>query len=109
MARVKQALRIREDRPVDEVSESDASRYAVVRVPDKIVVDLMAACLRNRLRRRVSGRDDRDDRRRSDHRREPRDAYPHQECIQALLTCGSAISRGTNPRRTGRRLTKLEE
>jgi predicted nucleotidyltransferase len=45
ITRVKQALRILEDRAVDEVSETDVSRYTVVRVADEVVVDLMAlAC-----------------------------------------------------------------
>ncbi|MBI2187603.1 MAG: nucleotidyltransferase [Acidobacteria bacterium] len=45
IARVKQALRILEDRAIDEVAETDVARYAVVRVADEIVVDLMArAC-----------------------------------------------------------------
>ena len=43
--RVKKALRVLEDRAVDQVAESDVARYAVVRVADEIVVDLMAlAC-----------------------------------------------------------------
>jgi hypothetical protein len=45
VARVKRALRILEDHPVDEVADTDVARYAVVRVADEIVVDLMAlAC-----------------------------------------------------------------
>ncbi len=45
VARVKQALRILEDRAVDEVADTDVARYAVVRVADEIVIDLMAlAC-----------------------------------------------------------------
>ncbi len=45
IARVKQALRVLEDHAVDEVDEADVSRYAVVRVADEVVVDLMAvAC-----------------------------------------------------------------
>ena len=45
MARVKQGLRILEDRAVDEVADSDVERYMVVRVADEVVVDLMArAC-----------------------------------------------------------------
>jgi hypothetical protein len=45
IARVKQALRILEDRAVDEVADTDVAQYAVVRVADEIVVDLMArAC-----------------------------------------------------------------
>jgi hypothetical protein len=42
IARVKNALRILEDRAVDEVADTDIARYAVVRVADEIVVDLMA-------------------------------------------------------------------
>jgi hypothetical protein len=43
--RVKQALRILEDHAVDDVADTDVARYAVVRVADEIVVDLMAlAC-----------------------------------------------------------------
>lgn len=43
--RVRQALRILEDRAVDEVADTDVARYTVVRVADEIVVDLMAlAC-----------------------------------------------------------------
>lgn len=45
VARVKQALRILEDHAVDQVANTDVARYAVVRVADEIVVDLMAlAC-----------------------------------------------------------------
>ena len=45
VARVKQALRILEDRAVDEVADTDIAHYAVVRVADEIVIDLMAlAC-----------------------------------------------------------------
>jgi predicted nucleotidyltransferase len=45
IARVKQALRILEDRAVDEVEDTDVARYTVVRVADEIVVGLMArAC-----------------------------------------------------------------
>ena len=45
VVRVKQALRILEDRAVDQVADTDVARYAVVRVADEIVVDLMArAC-----------------------------------------------------------------
>ncbi len=45
VALVKQALRILEDRAVDEVADTDVERYAVVRVADEVVVDLMArAC-----------------------------------------------------------------
>jgi hypothetical protein len=43
--RVKQALRILEDRAGEQVSETDVARYAVVRVADEVVVALMAlAC-----------------------------------------------------------------
>jgi hypothetical protein len=45
IARVKRALRVFEDRAVDDVAGTDVARYAVVRVADEIVVDLMArAC-----------------------------------------------------------------
>jgi len=45
VARVKQALRILEDRAVDDVADTDIARYVVVRVADEIVIDLMArAC-----------------------------------------------------------------
>ena len=45
VARVKQALRILEDRAVDEVADTDVARYTVVRVADEVVVDLMGlAC-----------------------------------------------------------------
>lgn len=45
MARVKEALRVLEDRAVDEVAEEDVERCTVVRVADEIVVNLMAkAC-----------------------------------------------------------------
>ena len=45
VARVKEGLRILEDRAVDEVADTDIARYAVVRVADEIVIDLMAlAC-----------------------------------------------------------------
>ena len=43
VARVKQALRILEDRAIDEVADDDVQRYVVVRVADEVVVDLMAA------------------------------------------------------------------
>jgi predicted nucleotidyltransferase len=43
--RVKEALRILEDRAIDQVDDTDIARYTVVRVADEIVVDLMAlAC-----------------------------------------------------------------
>jgi hypothetical protein len=45
VALVRQALRILEDRAVDEVADADVARYAMVRVADEVVVDLMArAC-----------------------------------------------------------------
>ena len=45
VARVKEGLRILEDHAVDEVADTDIARYAVVRVADEIVIDLMAlAC-----------------------------------------------------------------
>jgi predicted nucleotidyltransferase len=45
VSRVKQALRILEDRAVDQVADTDVARYTVVRVADEVVVDLMAhAC-----------------------------------------------------------------
>jgi hypothetical protein len=45
VARIKRALRILEDHAVDEVADTDVARYAVVRVADEIIVDLMArAC-----------------------------------------------------------------
>jgi hypothetical protein len=45
IVRVKQALRILEDRAVDQVADTDVAQYAVVRVADEIVIDLMArAC-----------------------------------------------------------------
>ena len=45
VARVKQGLRILEDRAVDQVAETDVARYTVVRVADEVVIDLMAlAC-----------------------------------------------------------------
>ena len=45
VTRVKQALRILEDRAIDQVDDTDIARYTVVRVADEIVVDLMAlAC-----------------------------------------------------------------
>jgi predicted nucleotidyltransferase len=45
VARVKQGLQVLEDRAVNEVTDEDIGRYAVVRVADEIVVDLMAlAC-----------------------------------------------------------------
>jgi predicted nucleotidyltransferase len=43
IARVKQALRVLEDRAVDDVADDDVARYSVVRVADEVVVDLMAA------------------------------------------------------------------
>jgi predicted nucleotidyltransferase len=42
VTRLKQALRILEDRAVDQVADTDIARYTVVRVADEIVVDLMA-------------------------------------------------------------------
>jgi predicted nucleotidyltransferase len=45
ISRVREALRVLEDRAVDDVADTDVARYAVVRVADEIVVDLMAqAC-----------------------------------------------------------------
>jgi hypothetical protein len=45
VARVREALRILEDKAVDDVADDDVARYSVVRVADEIVVDLMArAC-----------------------------------------------------------------
>lgn len=45
VARVKQGLRVLEDRAVEEVADEDVARYAVVRVADEVVVALMArAC-----------------------------------------------------------------
>ncbi len=45
VARVKSALRVLADHAADEVRDDDVARYAVVRVADEIVVDLMArAC-----------------------------------------------------------------
>src|SRR5919204_2476382 len=41
VARVKQGLRILEDRAVDQVAETDVARYTVVRVADEVVIDLM--------------------------------------------------------------------
>jgi predicted nucleotidyltransferase len=43
VARVKQGLRVLEDKAVDEVADGDVVRYAVVRIADEVVVDLMAA------------------------------------------------------------------
>ena len=45
IARVRQALRILEDKAVNEVADDDVARYAVVRIADEVVVDLMGvAC-----------------------------------------------------------------
>jgi len=45
VARLRQALRILEDRAIDQVAETDIARYTVVSVADEVVVDLMAlAC-----------------------------------------------------------------
>ena len=45
IARVKSALRVLPDHAVDEVADEDIRRYAVVRVADEIVVDLLGrAC-----------------------------------------------------------------
>jgi len=45
VARVKQALRVLEDKAVDEIADEDIARYSVVRVADEVVVDLMVrAC-----------------------------------------------------------------
>jgi predicted nucleotidyltransferase len=45
VARVKHALRILEDRAIDQMADDDVARYTVVRVADEVVVDLMAkAC-----------------------------------------------------------------
>lgn len=43
VALVKKALQILEDHAVDQVADDDVARYAVVRVADEVVVDLMAA------------------------------------------------------------------
>jgi hypothetical protein len=43
VARVRQALQILEDKAVNDVGDEDVARYAVVRVADEIVVDLMAS------------------------------------------------------------------
>jgi len=45
IVRVKSALRVLVDRAVDEVADDDVRRYAVVRVADEVIVDLMGrAC-----------------------------------------------------------------
>jgi len=45
IARVRDALRSLPDKAIDEMVDSDLDRYAVVRIADEIVVDLMkAAC-----------------------------------------------------------------
>ncbi|MBI2217591.1 MAG: nucleotidyltransferase [Candidatus Rokubacteria bacterium] len=45
IARVKSALRVLTDRAADEVADDDVRRYAVVRVADEVIVDLMGrAC-----------------------------------------------------------------
>jgi predicted nucleotidyltransferase len=45
VSRVKQALRVLEDRAADEVRDDDVDRYTVVRIADEVVVALMAhAC-----------------------------------------------------------------
>ena len=45
VARVREALQVLEDKAVNDVADDDVARYAVVRVADEIVVDLMAkAC-----------------------------------------------------------------
>ncbi len=45
IARVRTALRVLEDKAIDEVGDHDLERYVVVRVADEVVVDLMArAC-----------------------------------------------------------------
>ena len=41
VARVKSALRVLPDRAVDEIADEDIRRYAVVRVADEIVIDLL--------------------------------------------------------------------
>jgi predicted nucleotidyltransferase len=41
VALVKRALQVLEDRAVDEVADGDIERYAVVRVADEVIVDLM--------------------------------------------------------------------
>ena len=43
ITRVKRALRVLEDRAVDEVADTDVARYTVVSVADEIVVDLLAS------------------------------------------------------------------
>ena len=43
VARVKQGLRVLQDKAVDEVADGDVVRYTVVRIADEVVVDLMAA------------------------------------------------------------------
>jgi hypothetical protein len=45
IVRVKSALRVLIDQAVDEVADDDVRRYAVVRVADEVIVDLMGrAC-----------------------------------------------------------------
>jgi hypothetical protein len=43
VARVRDALQVLEDKAVNEVRDDDVARYAVVRVADEVVVDLLAA------------------------------------------------------------------
>ncbi len=45
VARVKQGLRVLEDKAADDVADDDVARYTVVRIADEVLVDLMArAC-----------------------------------------------------------------
>jgi hypothetical protein len=45
VSRVRRALQVLEDKAVNDVADDDVARYAVVRVADEIVIDLMAiAC-----------------------------------------------------------------
>jgi hypothetical protein len=87
VARVREALRILEDKAVDDVADDDVARYSVVRVADEIVVDQMArACGRGLRRRQPRHRDD-PVRRRSDSGGESPHAHPHQE-HRSAVRCG---------------------
>jgi hypothetical protein len=43
VARIRQALGILADKAVNDVADDDVARYAVVRVADEVVIDLMAS------------------------------------------------------------------
>ncbi len=93
IARVKQALRILEDSAVDEVAETDVARYAVVRVADEIVVDLMARACGIEYAEAARERGQPDDRRRRDSGRGPFNPDPDEEYAASLRRGRSSLPR----------------